>query len=115
MLMEGLTGASLGVFIGLTLVLFGGAAVLTGRAIAATWRPARQLVFACLGLGLADRFLVFALFGGPLLSLVGYLVDTAVILVFGLLAYRLAWVRNMVQQYPWLHERIGLWRYRERR
>jgi hypothetical protein len=113
--MEGLTGSSLGVFIGLTLVIGGGTAALTGQAIAGTWRPVWQLVFACLGLGLADRFLVFALFSGPLFSLVGYLVDTAVILVIGLVAYRLAWVKNMVRQYPWLHERVGLWRYRRRR
>ena len=112
--LESLTGTSLAVSIGLTLVLGGGAAVLTGQAIAGSWRPMWQLPFASLGLGLADRFLVYALFDGPLFSLIGFLVDTAVIMAIGLVAYRLALVKNMVQQYPWLYERAGLWRYRHR-
>lgn len=109
------SGTTIGVFIGVTLVLGGGAAILTGQAIASTWRPAWQVVFAGFGLGLADRFLVFSLFGGQLFSLVGVLFDTAVITAFGLIAYRLAWVRNMVTQYPWLYERAGPWRVRDRR
>lgn len=108
------SGTSIGVFIGLTLVLGGGAAILTGQAIAGTWRPAWQVMFASLGLGIADRFLVFALFDGQLFSATGYVFDTAVIMAFGLVAYRLAWVRNMVTQYPWLYERAGPWRIRER-
>lgn len=108
------SGTTLGVFIGLTLVLGGGASILVGQAIAATWRPLWQLVFACIGLGLADRFLVYALFDGPLLSGAGFLFDTLVLIVIGAVAYRLAWVRNMVRQYPWLYERAGPWRFRER-
>ena len=110
-----LSGTSVGVFIGVTIVLGGGASILTGNAIAGTWRPAWQVMFASLGLGFADRFLVSSLFGGELFSLSGYLFDTAVIMAFGLVAYRLAWVRNMAAQYPWLYERAGLWRVRERR
>jgi len=108
------SGTSIGVFIGLTLVIGGGTAILTGNAIAGTWRPAWQVMFASLGLGFADRFLVFGLFDGQLFSVAGYLFDTAVIMAFGLIAYRLAWVRNMAAQYPWLYERAGLWRIRER-
>lgn len=108
------SGTSIGVFIGLTVVLGGGAAILTGQAIAGTWRPAWQVMFASLGLGFADRFLVFALFDGELLSAGGYLFDTAVIMSLGLVAYRLSWVRNMVTQYPWLYERAGPWRIRDR-
>ena len=108
------SGTSLGVFIGLTLVLGGGAAILTGQAIAGTWRPAWQVMFASLGLGIANRFLVFALFDGQLFSIAGYMFDTAGIMALGLIAYRLAWVRNMVAQYPWLYERAGFWRIRER-
>jgi len=111
--MEALSGTSLGVFIGLTLVLGGGAGILTGRAIAATWRPAWQLLLACAGLGLADRFLAYALFDGPLVSLRGYLFDTAVITAMALAAYRLAWVANMVRQYPWLYRRSSPWSYRK--
>ena len=110
-----LSGTSIGVFIGLTLVIGGGAAILTGQAIAGTWRPAWQVIFASLGLGFANRFLVYGLFDGELVSLVGYLFDTAVIMTFGLVAYRLAWARKMVAQYPWLYERAGSWRIRQRR
>ncbi len=102
------------VFVSLTLIAGGGAAVMTGRAIAATWRPAYQLVAACLGLGAADRFLAYALFDGPLFSLSGYLLDTAAITTVGLVAWRLCRVANMVRQYPWRYERAGLWRYREK-
>ena len=108
------SGTSIAVFIGVTVVLAGGASILTGHAIAGTWRPIWQVIFASLGLGLVDRFLVFSLFQGELFSLVGYLADTAVIVVFGIVAYRIAWVRNMVQQYPWLYERAGLWSLRSR-
>jgi hypothetical protein len=100
------------VFIGVTVIMGGGTAVLTGWAIAGTWRPAWQVVFACVGLGLSERFLVFALFDGPLLSVPGYLFDTVVIMIFGLASYRLANVTNMTRQYPWLYEKVGPWRIR---
>ena len=54
-----------GAFIGLTLLLFGGAALATGRALARHWRPAWQIAAlrgCCSALG--DRFLVYALFDG---------------------------------------------------
>ena len=104
----------LAVFIGLTLVAGGGAAILTGRAIAGTWRPVWQLAAACCGLGAAERFLVYGLFDGPLFSLSGYMFDTAAIMAFGLVSWRLCRTANMVRQYPWLYERAGLWRYREK-
>jgi hypothetical protein len=75
--MESVLGSSLLGLIVLTLVLFGGAAFMTGQAVAATWRPAWNVVLYCALLGLADRFLHFALFEGQLLSVTGYAVDTA--------------------------------------
>lgn len=110
--LESLTGTSLAVSIGLTLALGGGAALMTGRAIAGGWRPAWQVLLAAFGLGLADRFLIYGLFDGPLLSLRGYVADVAVIAAIGLLSYRLAQVRLMVRQYPWLYRREGLFSYR---
>ncbi len=59
---------SVGVFILVTLILGGGAAALTGRAIASTWRPWWQVIAYSLILGAAVRFLHFSLFGGTLLS-----------------------------------------------
>ena len=58
---------SFGVFLLVTIILGGGAAVLAGRAIALTWRPWWQIVAYMLILGAAVRFIHFALFGGTLL------------------------------------------------
>jgi hypothetical protein len=104
---------SLPVFIGLTLILFGGCAYMTGQALAATWRPWWHVIPYSLLLGAADRFLGFALFGGDLLSLAGGLFDSATLVAIGLLAYRLTLVRRMAQQYPWLYIRTGLFTLRQ--
>lgn len=112
--MEQLTGSSLTVFIGVTCILAGGAAWLTGQAVAATWRPARQVVAYSFLLGLADRFIIYALFGGELLSLTGYIIDGLVLLAIGMTAYRVTLVARMVRQYPWLYERTSAFGWRER-
>lgn len=112
--MEDLIGNSLGVFIGITCIIAGGAAWMTGQALGETWRPAWQAVAYSLLLGLADRFIIFALFEGELLSLAGYLIDTAVLVTIALAAYRVTRVARMVQQYPWLYERAGIFGWRGR-
>jgi hypothetical protein len=110
--MNVILGESIGVFIGLTLVLTGGCAFLMGQAIAGTWRPWWQLVPYSILLGATNRFLSFALFGETLLAVVPYIV--AVLVVFGLagLGFRLTLADLMVHQYPWLYRRHGLlgWR-----
>ena len=105
--METVLGTTPGVFLGVTVFVMGFAAFMTGQALAGTWKPAWQAVLYCLLLGFADRFLVFSLFEGELLSLTGYLVDAAVLVAIGLVAYRLAQARMMVSQYPWLYRRSG--------
>jgi hypothetical protein len=112
--MESLLGTSLGVFIGLTVIIIGGAAMMTGRVLADGWKSPLQVVFACFGLALADRFLVYALFGGELLSLSGFLIDFAVLTAMALTAHRLTVVHKMVAQYPWRYERESLWTYRKK-
>lgn len=109
-----LGGVSLSVFIGLTVILFGGCAFMTGQALASGWRPVRQVVLYGLLLGAGSRFLSFALFDGELLSIIGYGVNTVVLTAIGLAAYRLTQARRMVSQYPWLYERIGPFSWRER-
>lgn len=104
---ENISGTTPRVTLAVTLVLMGGCALMTGRALALNWRPVWQLVFYCLLLGLGDRFLVFALFGGELLSLPGYLIDTALLLSIAAIAFRVSRARQMVRQYPWLYERAG--------
>lgn len=107
-------GASPGVFVGLTVVLAGGAAIMAGRAIADNWKPAWIVAAAALGLALADRFLVFALFGGELLSLWGFFLHFAVLAAMGLASWRVTRVGRMVAQYPWRYERTSPFSYRER-
>jgi hypothetical protein len=112
--MNALLGTSLGVFIGLTVIIIGGAAMMTGRALADGWKSPVQVVFACFGLAVADRFLVYALFGGELLSVSGFVIDFAVITAMALIAHRLTAVHKAVAQYPWRYERASLWSYREK-
>jgi protein-S-isoprenylcysteine O-methyltransferase Ste14 len=103
---------SFGVFVLVTVILGGGAAALSGRAIAATWRPWWQVVAYSLILGLVVRFFHFALFDGTLSSPHYYLVDSAVCLAFALLGYRAARARQMVTQYRWLNRADGPLRWR---
>jgi len=112
---SGLLASPPGVFLGLTVFLFGGAAWLAGQALAGAWRPAYQAVLYSLLLGAGDRFLVFALFKGELLSVYGYVLDSAVIMAVCLLAWRFTLAGKMVSQYPWLYERRGPfgWRMRD--
>jgi hypothetical protein len=112
--MQALLGTSFGVFIGLTVIITGGAAIMTGRALADGWKSPWTVVLAALGLAIANRFLIYALFGGPLLHLVGFLVNYAVITALALVAYRLTVVHKMVSQYPWRYEQVSLWSYREK-
>ncbi|MCW8945997.1 MAG: hypothetical protein OQL10_14865 [Sedimenticola sp.] len=104
---------SIPVFIGVTLILFGGAAYMMGQAIAITWRPVLHVLAYGMLLGAGDRFLIFALFGGELTSLAGYLVDTVAIIAIGLLAFRITRVNRMVSQYPWLYRRSGFFSWAE--
>lgn len=112
--------------VALTFLLFGGAAILMGNAIAETWRPWWQNIAYGALLAVGDQFLGFALFQGPFFidslvsknsqplgyALVIYLFDAVVIVAISLLSYRITLARKMVTQYPWLYERTGLlgWR-----
>lgn len=112
--MEQLLGSSLPVFIGLTVVIMGFASFMTGQALANTWKPAWQVVLYALMLAAADRFLVWGLFAGELLSLSGYLIHGATLVAIGLFAYRVTQAHKMVAQYPWIYERRGLFGWREK-
>jgi len=97
----------------LTAVIGGGAAALSGRAIARAWLPAWQMVVTAFLLAAAARFFHFALFNGELLSLPSYGCDALVFLVVGLLAWRATRALQMVRQYPWLYARSGPLSWRE--
>lgn len=102
------------VFLGITLVLIGGCALMMGRALALNWRPDWQMLPYSLLLAVADRFLIFALFQGELLSFTGYMADFTVLLCMAGFAFQLTRARQMVRQYPWAYERVGPLRWRER-
>ena len=112
--MEELLGTTPGVFVLVTVAVMGFAAYMTGQGLAGTWKPVWQVIFYCLLLGFAARFLIFSLFEGKLLSLSGYLIDAAVLVAIGLFAYRLTQARKMASQYPWIYERAGLLSWREK-
>ncbi len=102
-------------FLILTVFLGGGAAWLTGRAIALTWRSYVQAVIYALLLAAAVRFLHFALGGGRLLALDRYALDLIVLLAAASLGFRHTRAWQMSTQYRWLYERSGPLSWRERR
>lgn len=101
------------VLIILTGVFGGGAAWLSGRAVAETWRPAWIAALAGCGLALATRFLTYGLFDGALLSLVGYLRDAALLAALATIAWRMRLVTKMTSQYPWLYSAAGPFNWRD--
>jgi hypothetical protein len=107
-----LVGTDWVTFIAVTLILSGGAAYMTGLAMANRWRPTWMVVGYGLLLGCADRFAVYALANGDVFLISGYVIDTAILMVIAMLSYRMAKARNMVDQYPWIYERVGLFGWR---
>ena len=99
-------------FFFVTCLLGGWAAWMTGKASAQTWRSFTNLFFYVLGLGIGIRFIHHALFGGTMISLQYYMVDTIVLMVFGLVGYQYTRARQMVTQYSWLYEKASLLSWR---
>jgi hypothetical protein len=91
----------------------GGAAWLSGRAIASAWGGQSRVVLTAFLLGAAARFFHFALFQGELLSVSSFACDTLIFLIVGLLAWRTTRASLMVRQYPWLYARSGPLTWRE--
>ncbi len=107
----------LGEFLLVTVFLGGGAAYLTGRAVAQTWRPLAKLLGYVVLLTAATRFIHFALFQGTLLSPYYFSIDFVILMVLAALGFRVTRVRQMVGQYSWIYRRTGImsWRSREDR
>jgi hypothetical protein len=106
--------ATLAIFLLVTFVLGGGAAMLAGRAVAATWRPHWQIVVYALILGGAVRFIHFALFDETLLSLRLYGFDSAICMALAFLGFRATRAWQMVRQYPWIYQPNGQLRWRRK-
>lgn len=109
-----LLGSSLATFLMFTCVFGVFLAFMTGNALASTWRSSWQVVPYSILLGFADRFFVYALFGGDLLSISGLLIDTAVLMIVAFASYQATLSRNMVLQYPWYYQRGGLFGWRKK-
>ena len=90
-----------------TVFLGGGAAWLSGRAVASTWRGYRQAVIYALLLGCAVRFFHFALFEGTLFSLPHFITDTAFVLAISTLGFRAERAKQMATRYGWLYHQSG--------
>jgi hypothetical protein len=103
------------VFLGLTVVLFGGCAFMMGQAIADTWRPMWQNIPYGFILAGGNHFLDAALFEGSWTSVGHYLLDAAVLIAIALFAYRVVLARKMTRQYPWLYEPAGLLGWKEKK
>jgi hypothetical protein len=109
-------------FLLVTCFLGGGAAYLTGRAVAITWRPIVYLGIYLLLLTCAVRFVHYALFDGTLIhdengnvSVHFFLVDAVILFVLGAIGFRITRARQMTGQYSWLYQRTGpmSWRLRQ--
>ncbi|WP_439816182.1 DUF6867 family protein [Zavarzinia sp. CC-PAN008] len=109
-----LYGGGPGSFIGLTLVLFGLCAWLSGEAIATSWMHGGTAFLAGLGLGPPDWFLHFALFGADLAYWPGMLAHAVVLGLIAVTSHRVARTALMVRQYPWAYERAGPFAWRAR-
>ncbi|HSV01321.1 MAG TPA: hypothetical protein VLI91_14570 [Roseiarcus sp.] len=98
-------------FILITLVLGGAGAWATGRAIAKTWRPLAMLAPYMIFLAAAVRFLHYALYGEPLLSLPLFISAFVWTFAVSALGYRAMRAKQMATQYSWAYESSGLnWR-----
>ena len=94
-------------FMFITCLLGGWAAWMTGRACAQTWRPMSSLIFFLLLLGIAVRFIHHALFDGTMFTLQYYIVDTIILMFFGIVGFKYTRTNQMVTQYHWLYERTS--------
>src|SRR3569832_13114 len=107
MMLDDMLGENIYVFIGLTVIMIGGCALMMGQALATTWRPMWQLVPYGILLAIFGRFLAYALFDNKLLAPVPFLVVAALTVLFGAAGYRLTQAHLMVRQYPWLNRGSG--------
>lgn len=100
-------------FLIVTVLLGGGAAFMTGRAIALSWLENWRLFLYIAILNLAVRFIHFSLFEGTLLSLHYYIVDLAVLLIIAFAGKRSTRAYQMATQYSFEFKRTGLFGWQQ--
>jgi len=94
-------------FLIVSLLLGGGAAMLTGRALALAWRPAWVGLLWMLPLAAAVRFVHFVLFQSELFSPGPYAVDLLVLWAAVWFGHRLTRAGQMTDRYPWAIAPVG--------
>lgn len=87
------------VFLLVSVILGGSTAFVSGKAIAETWRPFWHGIVYVLIIGLAVRFIHFALFEEVLVSAKNYLTDCAILMLAATAGYTLTRRRQMREQY----------------
>jgi hypothetical protein len=90
------------------------AAWMSGRSIANDWKPAWNLFAVALLLGAGSRFLHYALYQAPFLSLSRYLIDALALGVVVWLGWRYTRTGQMTRQYYWLYERTSAFGWRNK-
>jgi hypothetical protein len=95
------------IFILVTVIMGGAAGYSTGKAIAQTWRPGWHLIASAIVLGIAVRFIHYALFGASFLTVHYYLIDTLFVLAATFAGFRLTRVKQMTTRYGWLYRPAG--------
>ena len=94
------------IFLLVSVIMGASTAYVSGRAIAETWRPFWHGIVYALVIGLAVRFIHFALFEEILLSARSYLVDCIVLLIASTIGYNVTRRRQMQQQYGVLDRNV---------
>jgi hypothetical protein len=95
-------------FLLVTVVLFGGAAYLTGRAVARQWQSNITLLIYIVLLACGARFIHYALYRGTLITPYYYIVDLVVLLALAFLGMRVTRAAQMARQYGFAYRRSGL-------
>ncbi|UIK04079.1 DUF6867 family protein [Neorhizobium galegae] len=86
----------------------------SGKAAAEGWNGYATVVVYTLLLGVAMRFLHYALFQGPFISPFYYIIDVAILLVFSSAGFRIRRTRQMVQNYYWLYEPASAFSFKKK-
>jgi hypothetical protein len=95
------------VFLVLTIIMGGGAALMAGKSLATGWKPLLFVGLYMIPFTLGMRFLNFALFGAQLTSVQYFITHGLIFCAAAYLGYRMKRVAQMTNQYPWLYEKTG--------
>lgn len=78
-----------------------------GKSVATDWKSLWTVLIFSLLLGCGARFLHFALYQAPFISLSRYIVDTLVLLIVAYVGFRFTRTNMMTRQYHWLYEKAS--------